>query len=567
MSFLSRARASCLPMVILALVVLIAVLIPSLVGLRKITKTQPSHVVSAPEASSNCASRPDTEKLREISKADLVDAIKSGRDLYKRRIDASTLAAAITQATRTQSRGADQGGLFLYKSYIDGDLYLDGLRSRIPVVMDENTIIKGTIDIENSELGYWRVDTVRGGFLSYQTKFSEFALNCARQFSTYYSEFSKDVDITAVQRADISDSKFDASLAIGTVLTTDGVDPPAFIMSNSSVSKIARLNVCANSQIMAIDGSTLDEQMYVQTYACKSEAQSRTSRTRAARKSSLEIVDSRFAGRVSFVGLQIFSVDFNQCTFSDLVDLSYASIGFGAHVSYVDFEKELSLYETQLPSKRLGNVDRSDDGLPVLESGISIDHIRIGALRLQWEQLTDQTEWENSWRNWYVTKVRNLLSEAEWDQIESAVAQIDNSTRTLNEIRFHRHVLKMFADPSVGKVVQFIGWGFGYRPLWLIAWIVGFVMLYAYIYWREGKSIGSSDGKLVNWARLRFAVSFSLRTALLFTFGPKNSRTTVFKVITGSEAVLIKVLAVLFLDSLTRISPLLNEVTKAIIPS
>jgi hypothetical protein len=157
-------RAGCLPIVILALIVSIAVLIPGLVELRKITKTQPSQVVSAPEASSNCSSGPDREKLRDISKADLVDAIKSGRDLYKRRIDASRLAAAITQATRTQSRGGDQGGLFLYKSYIDGDLYLDGLRNRIPVVMDENTIIKGTINIQNSEVGYWRVDTVTGRF-------------------------------------------------------------------------------------------------------------------------------------------------------------------------------------------------------------------------------------------------------------------------------------------------------------------------------------------------------------------------------------------------------------------
>jgi hypothetical protein len=101
-----------------------------------------------------------------------------------------------------------------------------------------------------------------------------------------------------------------------------------------------------------------------------------------------------------------------------------------------------------------------------------------------------------------------------------------------------------------------------------MAWVVGFIMLYAYIYWRQAKAISSATaGRLINWARLRFAILFSLKTALFFTFGPKNSRTTVFKIITGSEALLIKVLLLLVLNSLTRISPLLHDIARSLIPN
>jgi hypothetical protein len=558
MNFISRARAGCLPIVVLALGLFIAILIPAVVGLGKFVKTQsplPGVEIFAPEAETSCTSPQDlTRNLRDISKSDLLTHIESRSVVMDRRIEASTLVAAITQANQTKSHGGIDGELWIIGSEIEGSVHVEGLQNRIPVEM-ESTVIKGNLYIERSEQAeHWHVDTVTGHFMSYHSKLSEFTLSCAQQFLPFRSEFSADVEIASVQDAVIKDSKFDASLAVGTVLPAERtINVPQFFMSNSSVSETTRLGICSSSQEFSIDDSTLGE-MDVQTYDCGSDGPAPSSRFKSY---LFNISDSKFQGKVNLSGLQTPSLYISKCTFSDLVDLSHARVDSRAYVSDVDFEKELSLFEADLTYK-------PPHWGPF---GIFIYRTRIDALRLQWEQLADQRDWTHAGAYWYGTKVKNVLNEVEWDQIEHAVAKIDNSTHTLNEIRFHRLALNMVAEPSVGKVVQFIGWGFGYRPLWLTAWIVGFMMLYAYIYWREAKSVNSASGGLVDWTRLNFAISFSLRTALFFTFGPKNSRTTIFKVITVSEALLIKVLLVLLLDSLTRISPLLNDIARSIIPS
>ncbi len=568
MSFLRRVWAIASSIIVFLLCISIALLIPPAVELWKVIRTETPVVVLPPKASKDCASLHNPKKLRDISKKDILAHIKKGVAIRKRLINAPALAAAIMEADRSVSRKSGLDTLIITRSNIYGDLKLEGLRSGISVVTDGNTVIKGSVSIENSEVGrLWQLETVTGGIASYQSKFGEFSVKCTTQFSSAYSKFSADVDITSANDASIQDSKFGSSLEVGTVRPNDGVNVNQFSLISSSVSKTTRLNICANMQSLYFDNSSFGEQTYVKTYACRPE-QRKLSPRWAARQSFVIIANSRFSGTVSFAGLQTFSLDFEQCTFSDLVDLSYANIEFSAHASDVDFEKELSLHEAQLPSKRLGTINRSDYRLPALQSGISIDRVRIGALRLRWDQLTGQRNWKRPGMNWYETKVRTRLEEPEWDQIEHALAEIESSTSTANEVKFRQHFLDALPHFSIWEYIQFLGWGFGYRPLWLATWIFGFFSLCVFIYWiRDNKLIGSPASR-TGWARLKFAISFGLRTAWHFpTFGPKNSKTTFLKITTWIEGVIMKVVFALWLNSIAHVSPLLNEIVKGIIPS
>jgi hypothetical protein len=567
MSFRSQIRRI-LPYILVLLLCTIALLIPPAVEAWKVIKTETPVVVSPPKASKDCASLHNPKKLRDISKKDIFDHIKKGVAIRKRLIKASALAAAIREADRSISRRKYLGALIITRSDILGDLELNGLRHGISIVMDSNTVIKGSVYIENSDVGrLWQLDTVMGSIASYQSNFGEFTAKCTRQFLSAYSKFSADVDIASVNDVTIEDSKFGGSLEVGTVLPNDGVNVNQFSLTSSSVSKATRLDICANMQRLYFDNSSFGGQMYVKTYACQPERRELSPRW-AASESFIIIAESRFSGTVSFAGLQTFSLDLKQCTFSDLVDLSYANIGFSAHASDVDFEKELSLHEAQLPSKRLGTINRSDYRLPALQSGISIDRVRIGALRLRWDQLTDKEDWKRPGMNWYETKVRTQLDEPEWDQIEHALAEIESSTSTANEVKFRQHFFDALPHFSIYEYIQFLGWGFGYRPLWLATWIFGFFSLCVFIYWiRDNRLIGSPTSR-TSWARLKFAILFGLRTAWHFpTFGPKNSKTTFLKITTWLEGVIMKVVFALWLNSLAHVSPLLNEIVKGIIPS
>jgi hypothetical protein len=564
MYFLSRVWAIVSSILVSIFVFLLfasaALVIPALSELWKVVRTETPVADSTPKASNHCRSLHKIEKknLRDISKKDLLAHIEKGHDIWWRRIKASTLVAALTEANRTKSRGLTGRGLFINSSVVYGDVHLQGLQNEIPVAMDK-VVVKGDLIIENSNMGFWNLDTITGFFGSAQNKFTELAIKCVRDVSIDYSRISGDVEIKSAHQATIYESKIGSSLDLGTVLPYHQRDDvPRFYMSNTSVSKTARLAICSTYQVTSISESTVDERMDVQTYVYKPEGRKPMEDSPISEVSGLTISDSSFKDRVNISGLQTSYLDLSQCTFSDLVDLSYARIDVGAQVSDVDFDNELSLYAARLPSKR------SDQKNP----GIAIDRTRIGALRLRWEQLTEQGDWQRPGKNWYETKVRNQLEEAQWDQIEHSVAAIDDSTSTVNQIKFYRHVLHALPSFSFWERFQFIGWGFGCQPLWLFAWIFGFIGLYASIYWRyETYLKGAPVSPSSKWARRRFGILFSLRTAWHTTFGPNNSRNTVLKVITASESLIIKILLVLLVNSLAHVWPLLNEIVKSFLPS
>jgi hypothetical protein len=545
MSFLSRVRARCLPMILLSFGLLIAVLIPATIGMSK-NRQDPPPSDSPSFTVKVCANRSGAGSRREVSLPELLSLIRSGKEVRYKQIKASTLVAAITELNQTKSRGNFKGNVRIRASYIYGDIHLEQLENQLPVDLLWTTI-EGDVYIDNvKNSANWWIDTITGALHTSHSQFAKFEVNCVDRAEIQDSQFNDDASILSANDVSIEKSKFDASLIVGTVLAED--KNHAFRLENSSVARGTDLWICSARQSTWIIDSTFGGQMDVSTTSCG----------RQDFYSSLFISGSRFNGKVHLSRLRLSTLDFERCTFSDLVDLSYARIDKRANFSDVDFADELSLLEAHLPTRRLHQESLFRD-----ESGVRIERVSIAALRLRWEQLTTQRYWTHP-EAWYETKVQGQLDESQWDHVEHAVAEIDNSTSTLNEIRFRRHLVSMY---SPGDLVQFIGWGFGYRPLWLAEWILGFIALYAYIYWKEAKSISATDGERINWARLKFAISFSWRTALSFTFGYKNSITPGFRIITGTESVLIKVLLVMFLHSLTHISPLLNDIARSIIPS
>lgn len=109
-------------------------------------------------------------------------------------------------------------------------------------------------------------------------------------------------------------------------------------------------------------------------------------------------------------------------------------------------------------------------------------------------------------------------------------------------------------------------WGYGLRPMRVMAWLGVTVSCFALLYLTQVTSLGAKRSRLMRWwMRLCFAVSFSARTSLQPKYGFDRSLTSTFKVITAIQWVISVVLLTCLLYSISKTNPLANELLKKLL--
>ena len=107
-------------------------------------------------------------------------------------------------------------------------------------------------------------------------------------------------------------------------------------------------------------------------------------------------------------------------------------------------------------------------------------------------------------------------------------------------------------------------WGYGLRPLRVLAWEFILILAFAALYWTQ-LSVAKGGRKGVI-RRLCNSIVFSARTSWTFTYGYEHSRTMTWQLITVAQSSLAKICLACFLYALSNTSPLLNDLVKRIVP-
>ncbi|ALL71374.1 hypothetical protein K788_00009580 (plasmid) [Paraburkholderia caribensis MBA4] len=109
-------------------------------------------------------------------------------------------------------------------------------------------------------------------------------------------------------------------------------------------------------------------------------------------------------------------------------------------------------------------------------------------------------------------------------------------------------------------------WGYQLKPLSVVGWLALLIFAFALVYLGQTRSLGEGRGPIArSWTRFRFALMFSLRTTLQPKFGYERSTTSLFKAITSLQWVLSVILLTCLLYTVSKTSPLINELIKKLV--
>ncbi|MBI3714966.1 MAG: pentapeptide repeat-containing protein [Betaproteobacteria bacterium] len=171
-----------------------------------------------------------------------------------------------------------------------------------------------------------------------------------------------------------------------------------------------------------------------------------------------------------------------------------------------------------------------------------------------------------------------------WQQLDSRVpplsagtwASLDDFFRRAGDLESQNAAVYARALDEAGRIDGAAGrlidraqrhlWGYGTKPAYLFGWMTLAFLLFTWAYWTQTKPLAEGVKLWQGIAnRAWYALEFSLRTSLQFNYGYANARSRRFKVIAVTQTALLKLLFVLLIVSLSRTSPLLQQVVSKLI--
>ncbi|CAE6836878.1 hypothetical protein [Paraburkholderia nemoris] len=158
-----------------------------------------------------------------------------------------------------------------------------------------------------------------------------------------------------------------------------------------------------------------------------------------------------------------------------------------------------------------------------------------------------------------------------WDQIDQSINPHDLPTLNLLETIFSKngdisglnevsYLKEKASNQSYLDKYNDDFWGFGHRPQRLIRWMLALWIAFGVIYWTQTGEIQTKRKWRTHIKRIWYSLYFSFQTALKPTWGISNSTSSNFKIITGVESIIFKVLFGLLLISLANVSPLIKSI-------
>lgn len=245
---------------------------------------------------------------------------------------------------------------------------------------------------------------------------------------------------------------------------------------------------------------------------------------------------------ISFSGMRSDEADFSNAEFQDHVDYRNAVFTRYANFNHATFRDTASFYKALFPEPPKVPDQKSH--------GVDLGGVRFfKPVNLNWKQLRDGRLTSNDPTTW-----------ATLEETFKSSGDLESQ----NEAYFQKRQL---SREGLMDGVSYVFWGYGVRPLRLLMWISLVQLVFTATYWTQTRSIRPD---LVSWqrqkARLAFAISFGLQTAITLAYGITNSRTLLFKTLTVMHMLFMKVLLLLLLVALANVSPLLHDILGKLLP-
>lgn len=207
--------------------------------------------------------------------------------------------------------------------------------------------------------------------------------------------------------------------------------------------------------------------------------------------------------------------------------------------------------------------------LPPSIGGLSAEDTRFeGKLHLDWDDITQPggfplsplthptslvSRRKGSESTWLASR-NGPPSMHTWDNFHAAWLASGNADAA-NEADYRSKLL----DSHAGRLSLWV-WGYGYRPLRPLLWILAVLLVCAAAFRTQ------IPRALATASRWRIALDFSLRAAWKWTFGWENTRGWFWCGLALTEQAAVKVMLLLCAKALANTSPLLKEITDKLLP-
>jgi len=254
--------------------------------------------------------------------------------------------------------------------------------------------------------------------------------------------------------------------------------------------------------------------------------------------------DTVFHNVVEFRGLRCSHALFDGASFRQAADFRYSEITTFISLRRTTFEEEADFFFATFPSRH--------EAEPA-EKGLALDGVVFKkTVRLNWDQLLIQKPF---WRFWGPKLKVNRGDIRTWQAMEDAFRNSGN-LEGQNEAMYQRRLIEpsFRGYDSNANDLSFIFWGYGVRPLRVLGWIVVVNLIFGLTYWTQTAALKDK------WKRLWFTIIFTLKTFWRFAYGYQNSTNRLFKTLTITHSILAKILILCFLNVISHVSPLLNEI-------
>ena len=273
------------------------------------------------------------------------------------------------------------------------------------------------------------------------------------------------------------------------------------------------------------------------------------------------LVSTSFEKPASFTRFRCLLCDFTGVEFLDESDFMGAKFGHAVSFADVTFGKTAAFDGAEFPP-------------PIGDE--ALDHLHHTALLTP-----DVTKYSATYLDGVKFRQDATLV---WQQLDSRVsplsagtwASLDDFFRRAGDLESQNAAVYARAVDQAGRIDGFTArvidraqrylWGYGTKPAYLLGWMVLAFVMCTWAYWTQTQPLAEDRPK---WrgiaARLGYALEFSTRTSLQFGYGYTNARTQTFKVIAVTQTTLLKVLFVLLIVSLSRTSPLLQQVVSRLV--
>jgi hypothetical protein len=263
------------------------------------------------------------------------------------------------------------------------------------------------------------------------------------------------------------------------------------------------------------------------------------------------------AKEADFGALRCRDVSLVGVDFAGGVTFAGSTITHSFILQRVNFGKEVNIQGARFPNVARGrkSISRSG-GAEIWPTGIVFGEILFGdAVRGQWKQLVQRKRLLVDDK----LKVASCPSES-WFSLSDAFKRAGN-LKGENEAAFRGHLAEGFEQNAWANWFSWAFWGFGYRPMRVVLWLTLATLGFACIYCRETDALAIGKPWLSGlFARYRFSVLFSARTAWSLLYGYNNSKTLTVKILTVTQSILSKIMLICLLPAIANVSPLLNAI-------